>query len=195
MKITNVKISILEAPGPRHLFELTMIPGMRRPRWIHGTSTASSGYIQIMHVETDEGITGVCTAGEGVPGGIDRDTLDQMRALVVGEDPLDRELIYQKLHTGTRWVYRDPGWGGSLDNCLWDIAGKVANLPVHALIGRFRDSVPMYLNIRGETKEEAAEDASRLSRQGTRRSRTTSIIPWRRTSDGSGRSGTRSGLI
>lgn len=159
MKITNIKISILETPGAKRLFELTMIPGMRRPRWIHGSFTASTGYTQVMHVETDEGVTGVCTAGEGGDGGLDRDTLDQMRTLVVGEDPLAREMIYQKLHTGTRWVYREPGWGGSLDNCLWDIAGKAANLPVHALVGRVRDSIPMYLNIRGDTKGEAAEQA------------------------------------
>ena len=36
MKITDIKISILETPGARRLFELTMIPGMRRPRWTHG---------------------------------------------------------------------------------------------------------------------------------------------------------------
>ena len=43
MKITNIKISMLERPGVRRLFELTMIPGMRRPRWIHGSSAATSG--------------------------------------------------------------------------------------------------------------------------------------------------------
>ena len=119
-----------------------------------------------MHVETDDGITGVCTAGEGVAGRMDRDALDQLRVLVVGEDPLAREKLYQKLHTGTRWVYMDPGWGGALDNCLWDIAGKAANLPVHALVGRVRDSVPMYMNIRGASKEEAAEDAARAVEDG-----------------------------
>ena len=166
MKITKIKISILETPGAKRLFELTMLPGMRRPRWIHGSSTAGPGYTQVMHVETDEGITGICTVGEGVAGRLARDTLDQIRAAAVGEDALAREKLYQKLHTGTRWVYRDPGWGGTLDNCLWDIAGKAANLPVHALIGRVRDSIPMYMNIRGETKEEAAEDAIKAVEAG-----------------------------
>ena len=166
MKITNIKISILETPGASRIFELTMLPGMRRPRWIHGSSTASDGYTQVMHVETDEGVTGICTVGEGVAGRLDKDTLDQMRAVAVGEDALAREMLYQKLHTSTRWVYRQPGWGGTLDNCLWDIAGKAANLPVHALIGRVRDSIPMYFNIRGETKEEASEDAIRAVEAG-----------------------------
>jgi L-alanine-DL-glutamate epimerase-like enolase superfamily enzyme len=64
---------------------------------------------------------------------------------VIGEDPLQRERIYQKLHRGTRWVYQNPGWFGNFDNCLWDIAGKVANLPVMHLIGQVRDRIPAYL--------------------------------------------------
>ena len=68
MKISHIKISILETPNANRVFELAMISGMRRERWIHGSSTASDGYTQVMHVETDEGITGVCTVGEGVAG-------------------------------------------------------------------------------------------------------------------------------
>ena len=48
-------------------------------------------------------------------------------------------------HQGTRWVYQKPGWFGDFDNCLWDIAGKAAGLPVHALTGRVRDRLPCYL--------------------------------------------------
>ena len=49
------------------------------------------------------------------------------------------------LHKGTRWVYQEPGWFGEFDNCLWDIAGIAAGLPVHALIGRVREHLPVYL--------------------------------------------------
>ena len=109
-------------------------------------------------MRTDEGIEGVCTV---TASSITRDTLEQLRHLVVGENPLDREKLYQKLYTGTRWVYHQPGWAGTFDNCLWDITGKVANLPVYALIGRVRERAPVYLNIRGSTKEEAAADAQK----------------------------------
>ena len=61
------------------------------------------------------------------------------------EDPLDREKLYQMLHKGTRWVYQPPGWFGDFDNCLWDIAGKAAGLPVYALVGRVREQFPVYL--------------------------------------------------
>ena len=166
MKITGLKLSILEVPDATRVFQLGSLPGMRRTRWIHQSSTSSSGYTQVMHVETDEGITGICTAGEGVAGRINRDMFEQLRAIAIGEDPLARERLYQKLHTGTRWVYQPPGWAGALDNCLWDITGKAANLPIHALLGRVRDRIPMYLNIRGDSKEAAAEDATRAVENG-----------------------------
>src|SRR5439155_67049 len=62
----------------------------------------------------------------------------------IAPDPLWREEIYQRLHLGTRWVYQPPGWFGNFDNCLWDIAGKVAGLPVCQLIGQVRDRIPAY---------------------------------------------------
>jgi hypothetical protein len=31
-------------------------------------------------------------------------------------------------HKRTRWLYQNPGWFGDFDNCLWDIAGKAAEL-------------------------------------------------------------------
>ena len=49
------------------------------------------------------------------------------------------------LHKGTRWVYQRPGWFGDFDNCLWDILGKVAGLPVCDLIGKVRERFPVYL--------------------------------------------------
>ena len=33
---------------------------------------------------------------------------------------------------------------GALDVALWDLAGKVAGLPIHRLIGTYRDRVPAY---------------------------------------------------
>ena len=113
-----------------------------------------------MRVTTDEGIEGICDV-QSYPTPMSETYLKQLRHLVVGENPLHRELLYQKLHTGTRWVYFLPGWAGAFDNCLWDIVGKAAGLPVHAIIGRVRDSAPVYLNIGGATKELAAEDAAR----------------------------------
>ena len=60
----------------------------------------------------------------------------------MGQDPLDRERLYQALlsrsrHTTLRAI-------GAVDIALWDIAGKVAGLPIHRLLGSYRDRVPAY---------------------------------------------------
>ena len=164
MKITGIRLSILEAPVGDAIFGLHNVPGMARIRWTHDTAATRPGFAQALHVETDEGIEGlVVTPGTtGDHEGSDlRANLEQLRALVIGEDPLDRERIWQKLHQGTRWVYREPGWFGTLDNCLWDIAGKAAGMPVYQLLGRVRESIPCYINIGGATMSEAVADAER----------------------------------
>lgn len=160
MKITDVRISVFETERGARTFDLGMIPGMGRDRWIHQGAVNAPSHVQIMRVMTDEGIEGRCEVMSH-PTALSETYLGQLRHLVVGEDPLHRELLYQKLHTGTRWVYFQQGWAGTFDNCLWDIVGKAAGLPVHAIIGRVRDSAPVYMNIGGATKELAAEDAAR----------------------------------
>ena len=166
MKITEVKVSVLELAGASRMFDLITMPRLRRKPWIHDLRSQERGLIQVMHVLTDEGIEGVCTVGQVGDATITKETLEQLRLLVVGEDPLAREKLYQKLHGGTRWVYRPPGWAGTFDNCLWDIAGKAANLPVYAIAGKVRDRMPAYVNIRGVTKEEAAADADKWVQEG-----------------------------
>lgn len=179
MKITNIRLQVLDTNAPRRIFELVAMPGQERERWMHApghrlttppsarTRGASENEHEfLLHVDTDEGVTGTCTAvafgtSRFVPG-----DLEQLRAIAVGMNPLDREMIWQKFHQGTRWVYREPGWFGALDNCLWDIAGKVAGLPVSVLLGRVRESASCYYNVRGATIEEACEDAERALSQG-----------------------------
>ena len=166
MKITNITVHLVEAPGVRRLFDLVLLPGMRRDRWKHNLASVESGVIPVMRVETDEGIVGACTAETGSSVDLTSASLEQLRALAVGKDPLERERLYQMLHTGARWLYQPPGWLGPFDNCLWDILGKAAGLPVYSLIGRVRERAPVYMNIRGDTKEEAADDARKAVAAG-----------------------------
>ena len=149
MKITEVKVVTLEQPqggGPGSYPQLVQVPNLRRIQYRAGRNPdreplitpASKPRASFLEVRTDEGITGRADGmGEREAGLI--------AAQVIGENPLHRERLYQMLHKGTRWVYGLPGWFGSFDNCLWDIAGKAAGLPVHALIGRVRDRFQCYL--------------------------------------------------
>jgi L-alanine-DL-glutamate epimerase-like enolase superfamily enzyme len=83
--------------------------------------------------------------------------LAQLRELAIGEDPLDRERLHSKLNTASRFF--ESGWFGGFDNCLWDIAGKVAGLPVAELLGGSRSKVQAYYNTAGATPDELIRDA------------------------------------
>lgn len=75
MKITGVKVSILESDAPERMFDLGMLQGQLRERWMNaatqrvGQRPPSSGagnsgrkaHELVMHVETDEGVEGICT--------------------------------------------------------------------------------------------------------------------------------------
>jgi len=70
--------------------------------------------------------------------------------LVVGWDPLATERVWQRMYRHTYWR-GGPILTSSLsgiDVALWDIRGKVAGLPVYALLGGpVRDRIALYANI------------------------------------------------
>ncbi|MFN8486636.1 MAG: enolase C-terminal domain-like protein [Caldilineaceae bacterium] len=141
MKITAVKLYSLENPAhSSRTLKLVQVPNLRRIQYTHsagqGVQPAQQNFIE---VQTDTGLFGRCTTTM-LP-----HQVEILRNQVVGEDVANRERLYQMLHKGTRWVYQPPGWFGDFDNCLWDILGKAANLPIYALVGRVRDRFPVYL--------------------------------------------------
>jgi L-alanine-DL-glutamate epimerase-like enolase superfamily enzyme len=142
VRIVDVKVTVVELSGTRSVLEIIPVDDPRRLRFTHRPRPVEGTPHELfLRVLTDEGIEGVCTASSmGMP----KERLELLKAQVIGADPLRREELYQKLHHGTRWVYQTPGWFGNFDNCLWDIAGKVAGLPVCQLLGQVRDSIPAY---------------------------------------------------
>ncbi len=84
----------------------------------------------VVTVETDAGITGI---GEGGA----RQTLEQSAGRLIGRDPQYIERLWQDMN---RAYFYPAGREkedaiGALDLALWDIKGKVQNLPVHSLLG------------------------------------------------------------
>ena len=159
MKIKAIKISVFELPGNTGRFDLTETGQGLRRRWITSRSENARSSVHVLHVHTDEGIEGMCTVGDARYTTMTRDDLEQLRILTVGEEALDRERLNSKLNAATRSMFTRPGWFGAFDNCLWDITGKAAGMPVYQLLGRSRKTSPAYYNIGGATLETAAEDA------------------------------------
>jgi L-alanine-DL-glutamate epimerase-like enolase superfamily enzyme len=105
----------------------------------------------IVTVETDKGITGI---GEGGS----KDTIDQLAALLIGEDPTRIEHLWQLMYRG---YFYPPGREkihaqGALDLALWDIKGKALGVPVYELFG-------------GLTREHIECYATAFPRKGTLR--------------------------
>src|SRR5712691_298041 len=100
----------------------------------------------IVEVETDNGIVGIGEAGLG--GGSTASVVAKdLAPLLVGEDPLLIEGLWQKMFARTRQYGRRGivmNAISSIDIALWDIAGKVAGLPLYRLFGACRDRVEAY---------------------------------------------------
>lgn len=95
----------------------------------------------ILKIVTDEGAEGYHL------GGLSREVLERaIKPVLVGEDPLYRERIWQHLREAQR-LKRGTLTDGVLcavDLALWDLAGRVTGQPVYKLLGAYRDKVPAY---------------------------------------------------
>ncbi len=105
----------------------------------------------ICRIYTDEGIYGDGEAalayGIGASGAFGM--VKDLAALIIGMDPLDNEVIWDKLYKTTFWGQN----GGpvvfagisALDIALWDIKGKYFNVPIYKLLGgKRRDNLRSY---------------------------------------------------
>jgi L-alanine-DL-glutamate epimerase-like enolase superfamily enzyme len=168
VKIIRISLSVFELPANTRRFRLDNTGTTERPRWARRLEPRRVETIHVMHVATDAGIEGICTVGDARYTRMDVEHLEQLRLLALGEDPLARESLIGKLIAATRLMFAPPGWFGAFDNCLWDIAGKAAGLPVAALLGGARNRAAAYYNIGGASPEAFLEDAQRATERGFR---------------------------
>jgi L-alanine-DL-glutamate epimerase-like enolase superfamily enzyme len=126
----------------------------------------------LVEVETDDGIIGIGEAGVG--GGSTRHVIEhQLRPMLIGEDPLLIEGLWQKMFARTRQFGRRGiaiNAISGIDIALWDIAGKVAKLPVYRLLGACRDRVEAYASggfyQEGKSVEDLAAEAEGYRARG-----------------------------
>ena len=97
-----------------------------------------------MRIHTDAGLEGHAFLGSATnPASMDGPQLIRsLKPMLMGKDPLERE----RIHAGMRLINRAVSYRtiGAVDTALWDLAGKIAGMPVHALMGTFRTSIPAY---------------------------------------------------
>jgi mannonate dehydratase len=103
-----------------------------------------------------------------------------LRPFVIGMDPQRIEDIYQAALTSSYW-HSGPVLNNALsgiDEALWDIKGKLANMPVYQLIGgKAREAADLYAHASGGTFEEVEQSALKLIDQGFRYVRCQCAVP------------------
>jgi len=132
----------------------------------------------IVRVHTDAGITGIgevdsspLVAKAIIEAPMSHYIARGLAECVIGEDPLEIELLWGKMYRGSIFF----GRGGAaqqaisgIDMALWDIAGKVYQQPVYKLLGGgFKKKLRAYASILfGDTSKETYEIGRRFVDQG-----------------------------
>ena len=124
--------------------------GLGQERNARGAYPITSIFVS---VETDEGVSGLA-------GSIDRQTAfvidTDVAPLVVGEDPLAIERVWDKLYR--QLIHARKGQPmfaiSALDVALWDLKGKWLGQPVYRLLGGpVRETIPAYASMLGYSIE------------------------------------------
>jgi L-alanine-DL-glutamate epimerase-like enolase superfamily enzyme len=103
----------------------------------------------LVEVHTDEGLIGLGEAAHfGGPMASTAQVIEhELKPYLVGEDPNDIERLWERMH---RRAYKHARGGiviaaiSGIDIALWDLRGKMANMPVWRLLGGYRKRVPAY---------------------------------------------------
>jgi L-alanine-DL-glutamate epimerase-like enolase superfamily enzyme len=136
-------------------------------------ATDNGDWQLIVRVATDEGLTGwadvetlapaavAIIAGQGM-GILGFRTLSE---LLIGENPLDVEALWDKLYVGSAY-YGRRGIAmhclSAIDNCLWSIRAEAAGMSLARLLGgRRRDKVMAYASTLFRSTPEGMAEASR----------------------------------
>jgi D-arabinonate dehydratase len=135
MKITDVRMEMFKWPRAKPI--------------TNGLYTYTHNLLNLVVIETDQaGLTGI-----GMAGGIEVTPevgsafVSHFKKMLVGMNPLDNERIWHEMWrpklVGRRGI--STRVMGGIDIALWDIKGKVANLPVYKLLGGFSNRVDTYI--------------------------------------------------
>ncbi|HKF75549.1 MAG TPA: mandelate racemase/muconate lactonizing enzyme family protein [Candidatus Dormibacteraeota bacterium] len=175
-------MSIEIAPGrerQEYVLKITEVEAivLRQPELNEAIADGSQDDL-VVRVRTDEGIVGIgevdsapeiCRAVIEAPSS--HAIALSLRELLVGENPLEVERLWQKMYRGSIF-YGRRGVAihaiSGIDIALWDIKGKALGKPVSELIGgRKRERVRAYASrLMPDTESETKEAVAELREQG-----------------------------
>jgi L-alanine-DL-glutamate epimerase-like enolase superfamily enzyme len=129
----------------------------------------TSGSQIILRIVTDEGVDGVGSSiGFGKVGLTRESAMEKMRSiasgLLLGQDPLNTEAILSWLD-----VVLPRNWRikAHIDYALYDLKGKILNVPVYQLLGGLsRDKIPLEMILMMDDPEKQAKAATEYVNAG-----------------------------
>jgi L-rhamnonate dehydratase len=120
--------------------------------------TASSQDVVLVRVRTSDGLEGIGEADaspEVVKAIVDapysHNIACGLREILIGENPLENERLWQKMYRRTQYFGRTSvtiAAMSAVDMALWDLKGKLFKQPIHALLGgKHHDRILAYASI------------------------------------------------
>jgi|TARA_Y100000814_G_scaffold293630_1_gene276217 L-alanine-DL-glutamate epimerase-like enolase superfamily enzyme len=106
--------------------------------------------LNLVHVTTDAGITGIGYSGgtaAGRPGAVTEALIEHFKQALIGRNPFQYRRIWDEM-----WQPKIIGRRGistqvisAIDIALWDLMGKTVGKSVHSLLGAYTDRIPAYI--------------------------------------------------
>ncbi len=139
---------------------------------IHAKRFAGKQQIVLTVVQTDTGLEGYSMArthGGQSGQGITQAILKSIAPRVLGQDALNRERLWQSMVELEPAGYVPVFAISAVDVALWDLAGKIFNVPLYQLLGGRRDRILAYASSAAmESIDDYVQEAGRCMAQGYR---------------------------
>jgi gluconate/galactonate dehydratase len=120
--------------------------GKVKIRDIHTASIQMNYAAHLVKITTDQGVSGIGEAYHG-PGILEN--IHYLKRFIEGDDPLQVDMLWTRMMDAT--VGQGSNSGGmvsaisGVESALWDLAGKILNVPVYVMLGgKFRDKLLVY---------------------------------------------------
>src|SRR5205807_10564342 len=107
--------------------------------------TASCQDVALVRVRTDDGLEGIGEADASpevtkaiIEAPFSHNIACGLRQLLIGENPLENERLWQKMYRRTMYFGRKAVGitaMAAIDMALWDLKGKAFGQPIHRLLG------------------------------------------------------------
>ena len=157
-KIADIEVHLVSVQGPAGLADATRKVGRVG--------------MTVVRVKTDQGLEGVGVTYHEVGGSAVRALIkDDMLPLLKGRDPFDTDVIWREFFATFRGVGRKGLMFcalSAIDFALWDLKGKILDMPLHRLLGGGRSRIPVYASGGWTSYEddELVEEMQQMVRDG-----------------------------